>query len=108
MSYNIVSRLTVGKPVVVRLADNRNVSLKGNISELASSTDTVSSYPVVVKLAETDPNLKSGMAIEVVLEMTLSEEVGHALPVSALIVEGDWDLGDDPTKVHRWRSLYLR
>lgn len=38
------------------------------------------------------------MAIEVVLEMTLSEEVGHALPVSALIVEGDWDLGDDPTK----------
>ncbi len=98
VSYDIVSRLTVGKPVVVRLADKRNVSLKGNISELASSTDTVSSYPVVVKLAETDPNLKSGMAIEVVLEMTLSEEVGHALPVSALIVEGDWDLGDDPTK----------
>lgn len=52
VSYDIVSRLTVGKPVVVRLADNRNVSLKGNISELASSTDTVSSYPVVVKLAE--------------------------------------------------------
>lgn len=94
VSYSMVTRLAVGKEAVIRLADNPGIQLKAYISELGSSADTVSSYPVVVSLADTHSSLKSGMAVEAVLEVKISEDIGHALPISALIVEGDFDFGD--------------
>ena len=88
VSYDIANRLIVGKPVSVRLADNPNVVLRGQVTELASSTNTVSSYPVVIALQETHPNLKTGMAVEVSMEFAVTDGQGFTLPISAILVEG--------------------
>ncbi|TDF39711.1 efflux RND transporter periplasmic adaptor subunit [Alteromonadaceae bacterium M269] len=95
VSYDIANRLVVGKPVQVRLADNPKVVLRGQVTELASSTNTVSSYPVVIALQETHPNLKTGMAVEVSMEFAVTEGEGYPLPISAILVEGSIDIDEN-------------
>lgn len=92
VSYDIVNRIHVGKELNVRLSDSSGVKLKAVVSELGGSGDVVSSYPVVVKLTDITEGLRYGMAVEVVLETKVSEDVGHALPISAMIIEGDLKL----------------
>jgi RND family efflux transporter MFP subunit len=100
VSYDIANRLALGKPVSIRLADNPKVLLQGQVTELASSTNTVSSYPVVVALRETHPNLKTGMAVEVSMEFTVTDGQGYTLPLSAILVEGSIEIEDnfDPSE----------
>jgi len=76
VSFDIVNRLAVGKKVVVRLADNPSVVLAGHISELGARADTVSSFPLVVKLDETDQSIKAGMAVEIAMESTVRQGTG--------------------------------
>ena len=88
VSFDVVNRLAVGKKVRVRLADNPDVVLPGHISELGARADTVSSFPVVVKLEGSDPSIKAGMAVEISIEFTVPLGQGFALPLSVLPFDG--------------------
>ncbi|MEM9471516.1 MAG: efflux RND transporter periplasmic adaptor subunit [Pseudomonadota bacterium] len=96
VSFEIVNRLAVGKKVVVRLADNPSVVLAGHVSELGARADTVSSFPVVVKLDETDPSIKAGMAVEVAMDFTVPSGQGFSLPLSVLPFDGKLVNGKAP------------
>ncbi|MGH1419276.1 MAG: efflux RND transporter periplasmic adaptor subunit [Hyphomicrobiaceae bacterium] len=88
VSYDVVNRLAVGKKVKVRLADNPDVVLAGHVSELGARADAVSSFPVVVKLDQTDPSIKAGMAVEISMEFSVPLGKGFSLPVSVLPLDG--------------------
>jgi RND family efflux transporter MFP subunit len=88
VNFDVISLLTVGKRAKVRLADNPSVVLDAVVSELGSRADTVSSFPVVVTLTETDPSIKAGMAVEISLEFQVPAGAGFTLPLSASIKEG--------------------
>lgn len=88
VSFDIVSRLAVGKKALVRLADNPQIALSAHVSELGSRADTVSSFPVVIELEETDPSMKAGMAVEITLEFPVPKGQGYILPLSVLPFEG--------------------
>ncbi|MGB1297604.1 MAG: efflux RND transporter periplasmic adaptor subunit [Psychrobium sp.] len=87
VSYEVVQALSAGKPVMVKSADNPEIVLHGHVSELASSTETVSTYPVIVHLTKTVPELKVGMAVEVSLSFEITKEDGFVVPLTAVITE---------------------
>ena len=88
VNFDTASQLVVGTPAIVRLADLPSVSLKAVVSELGSRADSVSSFPVVLRLEESDPVLKAGMAVEASIELPLPAERGFTLPLSALLKKG--------------------
>ena len=87
VSFDIVSRLVVGTPAIVRLADDPSIELAGVVSELGERADSVSSFPVVVKLKDTHPLVRAGMAVEVRLEFKLPTATGYLIPISAAIAD---------------------
>lgn len=87
VSYEVVQTLSVGKAVTIKSADNPDIVLQGHVSELASSTETVSTYPVIVHLAKAIPELKVGMAVEVSLSLEITKEDGFVLPLTAVITD---------------------
>ena len=96
VSYEVIQQLAVGKKVTVRLADNPNVTLQAIVSELGSRADTVSSFPIVVKLMEVSPELKAGMAVEVAMEFPVPTGSGYALPLTVLSMKGQLDPNAGP------------
>lgn len=86
--FDVVSQLVVGSPAQVRLADRPDVSLSAAVSEIGARADTVSSFPVVLRLGQTDPILKAGMAVEAQVELPLPAPEGFTLPLTAIIKEG--------------------
>ncbi|WP_299861330.1 efflux RND transporter periplasmic adaptor subunit [uncultured Hoeflea sp.] len=88
VNFDTVSQLVVGTKATVRLADLPSVNLAAVVSELGSRADAVSSFPVVLKLEETDPILKAGMAVEASIELPIPAESGFALPLSAILKTG--------------------
>ena len=88
VSYDVISRIAVGKKVLIRLADNPNISLEGVVSELGSRADTVSSFPIVVTLNGTRPELKAGMAVEISMDFAVPKGKGFKLPLTVLTKEG--------------------
>ena len=94
VSYDVVQLLSVGKQVTIKLADNPNIVLDAVISELASSTDTVSSYPVIVQVLEPTAQLKVGMAVEVTMGFELPQGAGYVIPLSAIITDDPSVLDD--------------
>ncbi len=97
VSFDVVSRLAVGKKVKIRLADSPEIVLNGHISELGARADTVSSFPVVAKLDETDPSIKAGMAVEISIEFTVPSGEGFTLPLSVLPFDGELDPPRNPS-----------
>lgn len=87
VNFDTVSRLVVGTPAVVRLADDPSVALKAVITELGERADTVSSFPVVVELKEFHPLIRAGMAVEVNLEFKLPKASGFLIPITAAITD---------------------
>lgn len=98
VSFEIVNKLAVGKKVKVRLADNPSVVLDGHVSELGARADTVSSFPVVVRLDETDPSIKAGMAVEISIEFAVPLGEGYGLPLSVLTKEGQIERKTGPSE----------
>ena len=98
VSYDVINRIAVGKQVSVRLADNPEVVIDGVVSELGSRADTVSSFPIVVKLTDIRPELKAGMAVEVAMEFTVPLGEGYTLPLSVLTMEGKIERPRDSTE----------
>jgi len=96
VSYDVLQRLAVGKKVSIRLADNPQIVLAGVINELGSRADTVSSFPLVVKVLEVNPQLKAGMAIEVSIKLPVATGKGFLLPLSVLPMTGQLDANAGP------------
>ncbi len=99
VSFDVVSRLVVGTRGTVRLADNPEIVLKAVVSELGERADTVSSFPVIVRLDETNSLIKAGMAVEVAFEFTLPADRGHLIPISAAIPDLEVPEGTTPGSV---------
>ncbi|MEO1207752.1 MAG: efflux RND transporter periplasmic adaptor subunit [Pseudomonadota bacterium] len=91
VNFAAVSRLVVGTPAVVRLADDPSVKLRAVVSELGERADTVSSFPVVVQLKEVHPLIRAGMAVEVRLDFKLPTDAGFLIPVKAAITDRELD-----------------
>lgn len=88
VSFDTISKLIVGTPAKVRLADDPTVILSAVVSELGERADTVSSFPIVIELREVHPLIKAGMSVEVSFEIELPGAHGHLIPISAAIPEG--------------------
>ena len=97
VSFDVVNRLAVGKKAEVRLADNPSVVLQGHLKEVGARADTVSSFPVVVAVDETNPSIKAGMAVEISMEFTVPKGKGFAVPISVLPFEGQIDPPRNPS-----------
>ena len=99
VSYDIVSRLVVGTPAAVRprrrpIGDPRRCRQR----VWGERADSVSSFPVVVKLNEADPLIRAGMAVEVKLEFKLPSASGFLIPISAAIADKDIPQPTRPTE----------
>lgn len=89
VNFATASRLVVGTPATVRLADDPDITFPATVTELGERADTVSSFPAVVTLTETAEFMKAGMAVEVSLTFALQSETGFLLPMSAAVNEGE-------------------
>lgn len=88
VNFETVAQLGVGKTATIRLADDPNIALTAEVSEIGERADTVSSFPVVVRLTEDHPLIRAGMAVEVEFEIDIPAEAGFLIPISAAIPEG--------------------
>ncbi|MEM1362773.1 MAG: efflux RND transporter periplasmic adaptor subunit [Pseudomonadota bacterium] len=88
VNFETVAQLGVGKEATIRLADDPTIALTAEVSEIGKRADTVSSFPVVVRLTEDHPLIRAGMAVEVEFEIEIPAEEGFLIPVSAAIPEG--------------------
>jgi len=88
VNFDVVSRLVVGTPAEIRLADEPSIVLDGVVSELGERADTVSSFPVVVTLREDHPLIRAGMSVEVGLQFKIQAAQGYLIPLSAAVMEG--------------------
>lgn len=84
VSFETAGAIIVGTPARVRLADLPATQIEAVITEVGQRADTVSAFPVVVTLREDNPLLKAGMAVEISLELPLSETSGVLLPMTAV------------------------
>lgn len=95
VSYDVVNRIAVGKSAIIRLADDPVIVLPGHIGELGSRADSVSAFPVVVVLDETNELLKAGMAVEITLEFAVPGGTGFVLPLTVMPMEGNFKAPED-------------
>ena len=91
-NFGTFSQLVVGTSATVRPADRPDLALSAVVSELGARAEAVSSFPVVLTLAESAPILRAGMAVEVAIELPLPAAEGYSIPLTAIIKEGtiDW------------------
>ncbi|MDW4499343.1 efflux RND transporter periplasmic adaptor subunit [Sulfitobacter sp. D35] len=95
VSYDVVSQLSLGDPVSVLPTDGPDAPLEATITEIARRAPAVSSFPVVVTLEDTRPDLRSGMAVGVSLPLPLPEAAdGLPIPISALALNRSAKLDD--------------
>lgn len=99
VSFDVASRLVVGTPASVRLADDPTIVLGAVVTELGERADTVSSFPVTVTLEETHPIIKSGMSVEVAFEFEVPADQGFLIPITAAIPEGQIPPGSGPDAI---------
>ncbi len=93
VSYEIASNLELGQPVDVRPDNGDPTPLPATVTEIARRAPAVSSFPVVVTLTEPRPDLRSGMAVEVLINSALPDTLrGVSLPLGALATQRPADL----------------
>ena len=88
VNFDTVGQLVVGTPATVRLADKPDVILGAVVSEIGARADAVSSFPIVLRLNDIHPIIKAGMAVEAAFELPAPQETGFAIPLSAVIRDG--------------------
>ena len=93
VSAATLQSLSIGQRVEVKVADLRDLSLKGEIKELGSKAEQVSAFPVVIRLEDSVAGLNAGMSVEVAIEEPLiGGGKGFLLPLTVLYPEGGKDL----------------
>ncbi|MEM6460851.1 MAG: efflux RND transporter periplasmic adaptor subunit [Pseudomonadota bacterium] len=98
VNFDVVNRIAVGKLASVRLADDPSIILPAHVSELGTRADSVSAFPVVVALDESNDLLKAGMAVEITLEFAVPGGTGFLLPLTVLPMRGDFDVPEEPNQ----------
>jgi len=85
VSYEVASALSVGDSVLVVPADGFAEPIEAHVTEIGRRAPAVSSFPVVVTLDEATETLRSGMAVEIQVDLDVSLAPGLIpLPLSAL------------------------
>ena len=109
VSYDVVSQLIVGQEVTIRPADQRDRRLVAVVTEIADRAPAVSAFPVIITLREVVPNLRSGMAAEVLIDLPVHDGAGGLpVPVSALATHLTEDLVPvGPHDLHRAGQLFV-
>lgn len=82
----LISQISEGDEVIVSLDAVSGKSFKANVTEVGiSSTDYSTTYPVIVQLAKTDPDIRPGMAAEVSFEFKATgDSQGIIIPLFAV------------------------
>ncbi|WP_160175180.1 efflux RND transporter periplasmic adaptor subunit [Ruegeria halocynthiae] len=93
INFDVLNVITLGQPAKVRLAARPSTVLEGTITEIGARADRVSSFPVVVSIADAPADVRAGMAAEASLEITLSEAPGYSIPLSALAESSKFEQG---------------
>ncbi|WP_347311676.1 efflux RND transporter periplasmic adaptor subunit [Defluviimonas sp. SAOS-178_SWC] len=88
VGFDAASALVVGTPAQVRLADRPDIALAAVVGEIGARADAVSSFPIVLRLKDTHPLLKAGMAVEAAIDFPLPAREGYPVPLSAIIKDG--------------------
>ncbi|OAN79465.1 hypothetical protein A8B78_12095 [Jannaschia sp. EhC01] len=85
VSFDVASSFMLGQSVQVIPGYEDHTPLHATVSEIARRAPSVSSFPVVVALDAPHADLRSDMAVEVVVESALPEAFhGVSLPLGAL------------------------
>lgn len=88
VSYDVVSRMTLGQSVEVRIADKPGETYTGYVKELGSRAEQVSAFPVVIALNTSDPSLKAGLSSEVSVPLPIEgAATGVLIPLGAMVAE---------------------
>ncbi|MGJ5621604.1 efflux RND transporter periplasmic adaptor subunit [Sulfitobacter sp. MF3-043] len=95
VNFDTVGQLVVGTPAQVRLADQPDVVLPAQVSEIGARADAVSSFPIILSLSVTHPIIKAGMAVEAAINLPKSQADGFAIPLNAIIRDGHAAGGGD-------------
>lgn len=109
VSYDVVSQLRLGQEVTVRPADQRERQLVAVVTEIADRAPAVSAFPVIITLRDILPDLRSGMAAEVLIELPLRDSAGGLpIPVSALATHLTEELRPaGPDGLHRAGRVFV-
>ncbi|GAB5387682.1 MAG: multidrug efflux RND transporter periplasmic adaptor subunit MexJ [Alphaproteobacteria bacterium] len=85
VSFEVASQIKPGLEATVHLDDLANSRLKASVSELGERAETVSVFPVVVSLDESNPNMRPGMAVDVELALNIGNQPAVLVPITATI-----------------------
>ncbi len=97
---SVISKLTVGQPVKVLIADIPSKAIAGHIAELGSRAGEVSAFPVVVVFDDALADLKSGMSAEVKINIALEQHGdGFLIPMTCFSFNTVKQLSPDSTGV---------
>jgi len=82
----LIAKVREGDDVIVTLDATKNKKFKAKISEVGvTSVAYTTTYPVMVRFIETDPDIRSGMAAEVMLTFkALSDRECYMVPPGAV------------------------
>ena len=95
VNYGIASQLTLGREVTVVPDNGSQEPLGASVTEIARRATAVSSFPIVISLDETRPDLRPGMAVEVSITFDLPDNLrGIPIPLSALATQRPANLHD--------------
>ncbi len=97
VSFEVVSRLRLGQSVRVMPSDGDSGALPATLTEIGRRAAAVSSFPIVVSLDQTWPELRSGMAVAVEIDMPVPpDQQGIEVPLSAVALNRDVALETEP------------
>ncbi|EKE68322.1 efflux RND transporter periplasmic adaptor subunit [Celeribacter baekdonensis] len=97
VSFEVVTSLELGQTVSVVPTDGDATPLPATLTEIGRRAAAVSSFPIVVTLDEARPELRSGMAVEVVFDLPIPEaRQGIELPLSSLALGRDVAMDEAP------------
>lgn len=97
VSFDVARSLKIGQKVDVVPADLTGTQLTATVTEIGRRAPAVSSFPVIVTLDKSLPDLRSGMAVEVQIKTTTSRTAGLIpIPLTALITNRSGPFKGDP------------
>ncbi|WP_162009440.1 efflux RND transporter periplasmic adaptor subunit [Labrenzia sp. CE80] len=96
IGFDVLETISVGQSVVVSVGDRPDLQLEGTITEIAQRAPAVSAFPVIVTLDQPGPFLRSGIPVEVVIQVPFNSKKTVSLPLSALITHLDAELKPVP------------
>ncbi|WP_411890282.1 efflux RND transporter periplasmic adaptor subunit [Yoonia sp. SDW83-1] len=97
VSFDVVTTLELGQSVSVVPTDGEGTPLPATLTEIGRRAAAVSSFPIVVTLDETRPELRSGMAVEVMFDLPIPEaQQAIELPLSSIALGRDVAMDEPP------------